>query len=144
MRKYQELPKYLAGWDVCLMPFAQNRSTEFISPTKTLEYMAAGKMIVSTPIRDVVEPYGDLLFAGATPEEIIAACEKALSVTAEERTHLQQRMRETLRQTSWSSTVAAMREEIERAEERNRRRAAPLKQASNVVIGAGPTGLNTT
>src|SRR3569833_3083250 len=105
MRKYQELPKYLAGGDVCLMPFAQNRSTEFISPTKTLEYMAAGKMIVSTPIRDVVEPYGDLLFAGATPEEFIAACEKALSVTAEERTNLQQRMRETLRQTSWSSTV---------------------------------------
>ncbi|HVV47932.1 MAG TPA: glycosyltransferase family 1 protein, partial [Bryobacteraceae bacterium] len=114
MRKYEQLPSYLAGWDVCLMPFARNPSTEFISPTKTLEYMAAGKMIVSTPIRDVVEPYGDLVFAGSTAEEFIAACEKALSVTAEERQRLQERMRETLSRTSWSSTVNSMREEIER------------------------------
>jgi UDP-galactopyranose mutase len=142
MRRYQELPAYLAGWDVCLMPFARNRSTEFISPTKTLEYMAAGKMIVSTPIRDVVEPYGDLVFAGATPEEFIAACEKALSVTAGQRKSLQRRMEETLSRTSWSSTVASMRQEIERGVERNRRTAAPPKQAANVVIGAGPTGLS--
>jgi len=142
MRKYEELPAYLAGWDVCLMPFARNRSTEFISPTKTLEYMAAGKMIVSTPIRDVVEPYGDLVFAGGAPEEFIAACEQALGIAAEERTSLQRRMRETLSRTSWSSTVASMREEIDRGTERNRRSAAPPKHAANVVIGAGPTGLS--
>jgi UDP-galactopyranose mutase len=142
MRKYEELPSWLAGWDVCLMPFARNRSTEFISPTKTLEYMAAGKMIVSTPIRDVVEPYGDLVFAGATAEEFIAACEQAVSVEPEERKRLQELMRETLSRTSWGSTVNSMREEIERGTERNRRIAAPPKHAANVVIGAGPTGLS--
>ncbi|HEU4405047.1 MAG TPA: glycosyltransferase family 1 protein, partial [Polyangiaceae bacterium] len=55
---YPELPRYIAGWDVALMPFAQNESTRFISPTKTPEYLAAGRPVVSTPIRDVVRPYG--------------------------------------------------------------------------------------
>ncbi|HVW07804.1 MAG TPA: FAD-dependent oxidoreductase [Bryobacteraceae bacterium] len=142
MKKYEELPSYLAGWDVCLMPFARNRSTEFISPTKTLEYMAAGKMIVSTPIRDVVEPYGDLVFAGETPAEFIAACERALSMDAAERERLQEGMRQALGRTSWNATVAAMLEEIERGMERKRRSAGPTKQSSNVVIGAGPTGLS--
>jgi UDP-galactopyranose mutase len=53
------LPHLVDGWDVCLLPFALNQSTRFISPTKTLEYMAAEKPIVSTPIRDVVQLYGD-------------------------------------------------------------------------------------
>ena len=63
-RTYQQLPGYLKGWDVCLLPFARNESTKYISPTKTLEYMAAGKMIVSTPITDVAEPYGDIVLSG--------------------------------------------------------------------------------
>lgn len=58
-KKYDELPHYLAGWDVAMMPFALNNSTKFISPTKTLEYLAAGKPVVSTAIRDVVRPYGE-------------------------------------------------------------------------------------
>jgi len=58
-KKYDELPHYLAGWDVAMMPFALNQSTKFISPTKTLEYLAAGKPVVSTAIRDVVRPYGE-------------------------------------------------------------------------------------
>ena len=60
----QELPRFLAGWDVCLLPFALNEATRFISPTKTLEYMAAEQPIVSTPITDVVEPYGDIVHIG--------------------------------------------------------------------------------
>lgn len=58
-KSYGLLPDYLSGWDVATMPFALNASTEFISPTKTLEYMAAGKPVVSTAIADVVEPYGN-------------------------------------------------------------------------------------
>jgi glycosyltransferase involved in cell wall biosynthesis len=54
---YDELPQYLGGWDVALMPFAINESTRFISPTKTPEYMAGGRPVVSTPIRDVVRTY---------------------------------------------------------------------------------------
>jgi hypothetical protein len=48
-RNYDELPKFLAGWDVCLLPFAMNDSTKFISPTKVLEYMAAEKLPRSAP-----------------------------------------------------------------------------------------------
>ncbi len=59
-KSYQELPSYLAGWDVALLPFAKNESTKFISPTKTPEYLAAGKPVVSTSIRDVVRPYQEL------------------------------------------------------------------------------------
>jgi UDP-galactopyranose mutase len=57
-KRYQELPSYVAGWDVALMPFARNEATRFISPTKTPEYLAAGKPVVSTSIRDVVRIYG--------------------------------------------------------------------------------------
>ena len=57
-RSYKELPAYMAGWDVAILPFAHNESTRFISPTKTPEYLAAGKPVVSTSITDVVRPYG--------------------------------------------------------------------------------------
>jgi glycosyltransferase involved in cell wall biosynthesis len=59
-KPYAALPAYLGGWDVALMPFALNEATRFISPTKTPEYLAAGRPVVSTPIRDVVRPYGEL------------------------------------------------------------------------------------
>ena len=58
-KSYAELPRYIAGWDVALLPFARNDATRFISPTKTPEYLAAGKPVVSTSIRDVVRPYGE-------------------------------------------------------------------------------------
>jgi UDP-galactopyranose mutase len=79
-RSYQELPRYLAGWDVAVLPFARNESTRFISPTKTPEYLAAGKPVVSTPIRDVVHPYGDagLVAIAGSPGEFVAAVEAAL------------------------------------------------------------------
>ena len=59
-KSYAELPSYLGHWDVALLPFARNAATEFISPTKTPEYLAAGVPVVSTAIHDVVRPYGDL------------------------------------------------------------------------------------
>jgi hypothetical protein len=107
-KDYASLPAYLAGWDVCLLPFARNRSTEFISPTKTLEYMAAEKPIVSTPIRDVAEPYGEIVRLGSTPEEFIAACEAAFAETEAERAERTQAMRDVLAATSWDRTVDAM------------------------------------
>ncbi|PVY40246.1 glycosyltransferase family 1 protein [Pontibacter virosus] len=79
-KSYKELPAYLSGWDVALLPFAINESTEFISPTKTPEYLAAGKPVVSTPIRDVMRPYGEagLVHIADTPEAFITAVEDAL------------------------------------------------------------------
>jgi len=58
-KSYEELPHYLSGWDVTVIPFALNESTKYISPTKTPEYLAAGKPVISTPIKDVVSPYAD-------------------------------------------------------------------------------------
>ena len=58
MKDYKNLPAYISGWDLCIMPFAINASTEFISPTKTPEFLAAGKRVISTAIHDVVNPYG--------------------------------------------------------------------------------------
>ncbi len=79
-KDYKVLPAYLSSWDVATMPFAINESTKFISPTKTPEYLAGGKPVVSTPIRDVVRPYGDqgLVHIAATSEEFVVALEKAL------------------------------------------------------------------
>ncbi len=79
-KSYEELPHYMAGWDVALMPFAMNESTRFISPTKTPEYLAGGKVVVSTPIKDVEASYGTCprVCIAALPEDFIAACETAL------------------------------------------------------------------
>ena len=72
-RSYAELPAYLKGFDVCLMPWALNDATRTISPTKTLEYMAAGKPIVSTPVRDVVRDHGDLVYIADDPARFAEA-----------------------------------------------------------------------
>ena len=81
MKKYEELPAYLSGWDVALLPFAKNDSTKFISPTKTPEYLAAGRQVVSTSLRDVVRPYGEqgLVHIADKPAEFIRAIEQALA-----------------------------------------------------------------
>jgi UDP-galactopyranose mutase len=106
-RSYQELPAYLSGWDVALMPFALNESTKYISPTKTPEYLAAGKPVVSTPIRDVVRPYGELglVHIAETAEEFVAACEKALQENSEQRL---KQADEFLSQISWDKTWSEM------------------------------------
>ena len=82
-RDYAALPSYLAGWDVALMPFAINDSTRFISPTKTPEYLAGGRPVVSTPIADVVRHYADLdaVFIADGAEAFIRACEQALALS---------------------------------------------------------------
>ena len=87
MREYKELPSYLAGWDVAMMPFELNEATKYISPTKTPEFLAAGKPVVSTSIHDVVHPYGDkkLVSIADTPAEFVAAIEQFLSVERSKR-----------------------------------------------------------
>jgi glycosyltransferase involved in cell wall biosynthesis len=80
-RSYDELPRYLAGWDVGFMNFALNEATRFISPTKTPEFLAAGVPVVSTAIRDVVDPYGarGLVEIASTPAEVVDAAERVLA-----------------------------------------------------------------
>jgi UDP-galactopyranose mutase len=114
-RDYADLPSYISGWDACMLPFGRNRSTQFISPTKTLEYMAADQMIVSTPIRDVAEPYGHVVFLGDQPAEFLAACERALNINYTERVQRVLAMRDVLSRTSWDTTARRMLALIESA-----------------------------
>ena len=106
-RTYEELPSYLAGWDVAILPFARNASTRFISPTKTPEYLAGGKPVVSTSIRDVVRPYGELGLARIAddPADFAAAIDACL---AEAPGDVSARADALLAQSSWDTTWARM------------------------------------
>lgn len=108
-KSYQELPHYLAHWDVALLPFALNESTRFISPTKTPEYLAAGKPVVSTSIRDVVRPYGEagLVHIADRAEEFIDKAELAM------RQGQPDGVDEFLAQMSWDQTWEAMMQQID-------------------------------
>ena len=109
-KTYDVLPAYLAGWDAALMPFAMNESTQFISPTKTPEYLAGGKPAVSTPIRDVVRHYGQLqgVKIASTPDEFVAACEEALELSRNRESGWLAEADLMLSATSWDTTQARM------------------------------------
>jgi len=104
-KNYLELPKYIANWDVALLLFALNDATRYISPTKTPEYLAAGKPVVSTPITDVVNPYGvrNLVEIAADSEEFMAAVEKILKSNKDRDAWLK-RTDEFLLTMSWDET----------------------------------------
>ena len=108
-KTYEQLPAYLSGWDVALMPFAMNESTQFISPTKTPEYLAGGKPVVSTPVRDVVRSYGHLqgVHIAHDAEGFVRCCEKALEQSREGGDWLAQADL-LLSATSWDTTQARM------------------------------------
>ncbi len=111
-KNYDELPAYLSGWNVALMPFAINESTKYISPTKTPEYLAAGKPVISTAIRDVIRPYGDekLVAIASTAEEFVAAADDYLSRGNFD--DWQKKADEFLAQNSWDTTFDAMKKLI--------------------------------
>jgi UDP-galactopyranose mutase len=108
-KKYEELPVYLAGWDIALLLFARNESTRFISPTKTPEYLAAGKPVISTSIRDVVHPYGDLKLVriADSPTDFIRAAEKFMTEGANTSEWLT-RVDDFLGDISWDKTWSQM------------------------------------
>lgn len=113
-KSYKELPQYIAGWDVALLLFADNEATKFISPTKTPEYLAAGKPVVSTPIADVVNPYGEmgLVEVAKTSEAFIAAIERVLH----DHGHRLERLKKVddfLSLSSWDDTWSRMSELID-------------------------------
>lgn len=133
-KSYEELPRYLAGWDVALMPFARNESTRYISPTKTPEYLAGGRIVVSTPIADVVSDYRDgrvvkiadgpeafetaivsALAHASSPAEIFARCDVAIEGK------------------SWDHTVSEMRKQLVRLDPVKPLQAASANTAVNVL-----------
>lgn len=109
-KSYKELPAYLAGWEAALLLFARNDATRFISPTKTPEYLAAGKPVISTSIRDVVRPYGEqgLARIADAPDDFVSAIEMALAETAEERAAWLRRVDDFLAHSSWDETWERM------------------------------------
>lgn len=158
---YQALPQFLAGWDVCLMPFAINASTRYISPTKVLEYMAAQLPIVSTAIIDVARHYAEEVAVAESHAEFIAACEQAMAIGAAERLALAGRMQAKVDATSWDRTAEQIHGLIQQAltqrqpsirsasqgsAQANITPLTPLMLESEAVpcliIGAGPTGLS--
>jgi glycosyltransferase involved in cell wall biosynthesis len=108
-KDYKELPAYLSGWDIALLPFARNESTRFISPTKTPEYLAAGVPVISTSIRDVIRPYGQqgLVKIADTVPEFINAAEYFMSNEFNFKAWLRQ-VEEALSSNSWDRTWARM------------------------------------
>ncbi len=133
MKGYGELPSYVAGWDVALLPFALNESTRFISPTKTPEYLAAGRPVVSTPIRDVVRPYGELKMVriAATAEEFVTACDAALCEDAAVR---QQKADAFLADMSWDNTWSRMAQLVDAAVEKSDPRGPRTEQSAAGAI----------
>ncbi|MGH9941957.1 MAG: glycosyltransferase family 1 protein [Pyrinomonadaceae bacterium] len=123
-KDYKELPRYLAGWDAALLPFARNESTRFISPTKTPEYLAAGRPVVSTSIRDVVRPYGEmnLVHIADAPAEFVAATERALAQRDDD--EWLRAVDALLAQTSWDRTWDEMNELIDQVAEGRRAHSA--------------------
>jgi UDP-galactopyranose mutase len=146
-RDYADLPAYLSGWDVALMPFAINEATRFISPTKTPEYLAGGRPVVSTPIADVVSDYGALqaVRIAGTADEFIAACDDQLSLRP-----LGDWLKQAdaqLANTSWDKTQAAMDKLIQSAIAQRRAAKTPAIRLANgapdydvLVVGAGFAG----
>lgn len=108
MRRYEELPAYLNAFDVTMIPFAMNEATLYLRPTKTLEYMAAHKPVVSTPLRDVVEGYGSVVRVAATPEQFVSQVEAALGESAQARAERVRREEELLAPCTWDGIVGRM------------------------------------
>ena len=152
-KSYEELPQYLGGWDVALMPFAINESTRFISPTKTPEYLAGGRPVVSTPIVDVVRHYGELeaVRVAATPAEFVAGCDQALALSRLKGDWLKA-VDTALSALSWDETFTRMNQEISLAAGRRAEAAAfaspAIRPASRnkpfdyLVVGAGFAGID--
>jgi len=131
-KSYKELPAYIAGWDVAALFFALNEHTRFISPTKTPEYLAAGKPVVSTSIQDVVRPYGEMglvHIADDVAEFIKAASAAGMDDHAADEEWLS-RVDEFLATNSWDETWARMAAMIGEAVAASRRAAKPKAAAA--------------
>jgi glycosyltransferase involved in cell wall biosynthesis len=119
---YRDLPTFMKGFDVCLMPFALNKATEFINPTKTLEYMASGKPIVSTPVADVVSNFVPIVQVAETAADYVEAVRSALGPDDPARRRLGIEKAE---QSSWEFITGEMSRLMERAITTRQRRRRP-------------------
>jgi UDP-galactopyranose mutase len=130
-KSYDELPGYLAGWDAALLPFALRPSNRFVSPAQTLEYLAAGCPVVSTPLPDVSRPYGEarvVRIAGAQESfvrEIAAALARDRADAGRARA-----VEALLRGLSWDRTAEAMEVLLQQAVARRAAAPVPVRAAA--------------
>lgn len=115
-KDYADLPAYGAGWDVAMMPFAINAATQFISPTKTPEYMASGLPVISTPVRDVVRGYGTLssIRIAEDPAGFVDAAEALLAASDETRAQWSAEARDCLADKSWDSIATGIEHKLQK------------------------------
>jgi len=111
MKSYNELPAYLKAFDIAMMPFALNDATKYISPTKTLEYMAAGKPIISTKITDVVRDYSESVDLIENAEEF---CNAIQSILNQKDLAMERSYDKILEKTSWDATANKMKSIIKK------------------------------
>jgi UDP-galactopyranose mutase len=133
-RGYNDLPGYLKGCDVALVPFNLSDATRYLSPTKTLEYFAARKPVVSTPILDIVEHYSDAARIAADPQEFVKACEAALAENDAARI---ERGVFYANQNTWDNIVTQMRDLLDAAVARNLGEPFGASEAGNESTGTG-------
>jgi glycosyltransferase involved in cell wall biosynthesis len=124
-REYDQLPSYTKAFDVCLMPFALNEATEYINPTKALEYMATGRPIVSTAVPDVVSNFSAAVNIAISQDCFVEMCVRALTNPDEEAI---QRGLSMANDNQWDAIVAKLEGHIEDA---LRRKAAARKAGSS-------------
>jgi glycosyltransferase involved in cell wall biosynthesis len=134
MQPYDALPGFMATFDVGMLPFAMNEATQFISPTKTLEYLAAELPVISTPVHDVVELYGDCVSIAPDATAFVAAIEAMVSASAGEVRTRKRRAETHLQQHSWDAIVSSMMEQMDRA---NRPGFVPKLAAEQLQLVSG-------
>jgi glycosyltransferase involved in cell wall biosynthesis len=129
-RDYQQLPHYCAAFDVCMMPFAMNASTQYINPTKGLEYMATGKPVISTPVKDVVRQWSDICHIVRHTDEFLAAADQVLRNP--DKARLEKGL-QLAKASSWENTVQTMqrliKEAVGRKDRRSTQKIEPLSDA---------------
>jgi glycosyltransferase involved in cell wall biosynthesis len=107
-QEYADLPAFLKGFDIATMPFALNEATRVISPTKTPEYLAGGKPVISTSVPDVVATYDEVVEIADGADTWITTIEQMLAWTDEQRQERLERAAPLLEQSSWDSVVERM------------------------------------
>ncbi|HEX2053018.1 MAG TPA: UDP-galactopyranose mutase [Actinomycetota bacterium] len=137
--EYRDLPEVMAGFTVGIMPFALNEATRSISPTKTLEYLAAGLPVVSTRVPDVVADYTGVVEIASDAAGFARAC---ISCTAESSHGRRERIAPVLHKQHWDTIAGSMQNlMLDRLQEKSRIPARrPSKGFDYLVVGAGFAG----
>lgn len=134
---YARLPHLAAGWEACLMPFALNAATRYISPTKTLEYLAAEKPVVSTPVHDVVGLYGDVVEIADDVAGFVTAIERVLGEDDEARALRRSAAAAVVRRRSWDQAADTVAMRLQRVlDEQHAPSPAALREWAGALVSS--------